>query len=154
MGIFGWLLTGGAIGLIWYYATENQWSNGKKWIGIIAVLFLSFTCSGDSLKSKGQEYVLENLKSPSSADFFSYTDSKEIRKLIKNEYNIKYDKDYDIIMLGVEATNGFGGRVREDYIVVFKDGEAVDMVDASIVNRNTIGAVLVANDIDYETITD
>ena len=38
MGIFGWFLTFVAIGLIWYYATENQWSNGKKWIGIIAVL--------------------------------------------------------------------------------------------------------------------
>lgn len=154
MGIFGWLLTGAAIGLIWKYATENQWSNGKKWIGIIAVLFLSFCCSGNTLKSKGVEYVLDNLKSPSSADFLSYTDSKDVRKLIKKEYNIKYDKDCDIIMLEVEATNGFGGRVRDTYIVLFKDGEAIDMCDASNVNINTIRTVLRINQIDYETITD
>lgn len=154
MGIFGWLLTGGAIGLIWYYATENQWSNGKKWIGIIAVLFLSFACSGDNLKSKGKEYVLDNLQNPSSADFYSYTKSKAIRKMIKEDCNIEYEKDCDIIKLGVEATGGYGRRVKLEFLVFFYDGEPIDLLDADALSTGAIRGILGESCIEYEIITD
>ena len=80
------------------------------------------------LKQAGMEFVLQRLKSPSTATFISYVNSDACREILRTEFNIILKNNCDAVSIEVEATNGFGGRNREEYLIFFKDGKAIDMI--------------------------
>lgn len=55
-----------------------------------------------------QEFVKDNLKAPSTATFASCTDS---------ETTISHSADHWTVMSYVDAQNGFGAQLRNDYLV-------------------------------------
>lgn len=58
---------------------------------------------------KCKEYVLDNLKSPSTAEFM-------------REYQWKQDENGDWIIIGkVDAQNGFGAMIRSDFMCVMNE---------------------------------
>ena len=131
--------------MIILYAQRKGWSLSIQkvvgWIGFILTFFLVYTIStevddsssssysyssSDPLLEKGKEYILQHLKSPSTAVFLSYISADDMRRQCKKK-NISYKTNCDIIAHRVEATNGFGGRDNELYFVFFKDGVPVGM---------------------------
>lgn len=93
------------------------------------------------LKQAGMEFVLQRLKSPSTATFISYGNSDVCRELLRTEFNIILKNNCDAVSIEVEATNGFGGRNREVYLVFFKDGKAIDMIDGDATTEKIRRAV-------------
>ena len=141
MSVLGWIISIIIAVIIFGYAENEQWAGWKKW-GAIFILYIvcsNIFSSGDSgLEKAGQKYILQQLNSPSTANFLSYTSSSAVRKQVKSEWGIKLKDNCDIVMIEVEGTNGFGGRVRTTYAVFFKDGEPVDMVDADNLNKEKL----------------
>lgn len=93
---------------------------------ITAVLLTGCGDSEEDLKIQAwvcaEDIVEQNLKSPSSADFCSYTDA-DILNLGDNEYKISG---------WVDAQNGFGATIRTDFTVTleltengYKNGDVV-----------------------------
>lgn len=134
MSILGWIIAiAGAFG-IGVYASRVGWSKLKQGGACVLLWIICSTIFGGGgdggLKKASQEYVLQRLKSPSTATFLSYANSDDFGDFLKNEYNLNLKDNCDAVMIEVESTNGFGGRVRNSFIVFFRDGEAVDMIDA------------------------
>ena len=142
MSFWGYLVFIIATLIIWNYGKNNQWSSTKSYITIVIASFICYTIFGNNLHQAGEDYILEHLKSPSSAIFHSHTSSRTVKKKIKADWGIELPKNCDIILIDVEAENGFGGRNRTTYAVFFKDKEPVDMIDADGLNKMKLNSVL------------
>lgn len=123
----------------------------KRTISILFVNLLLCVISGcgttvskeQALLKAGQQYILNNLKSPSTAVFLShYTAQDTKQSFIDN--GIEFQPYQDVMMIEVEGTNGFGGRETATYIVFYVDGEPIDMMDASNVNKFNVREVFSA----------
>lgn len=115
-----------------------------KWMLCCAVVFgLLQMCDGkeDKLIDAGKEYVLSNLNAPSSAVFLSHASSSKCRKVLE-DWGITMEDRHDVITLEVEAENGFGGRIRKNFMVFFVNGNAVDMEDATEVNKTNVKVLI------------
>ena len=84
------------------------------------------------LFESGKSYVLNQLKSPSTAVFQSYIDADKFRKHLKDNFDISYPSNCEITVLEVEATNGFGGRDRVNYVVFYKDGNPIGVSELEL----------------------
>lgn len=144
------ILAGLGVGAIVAVIGDRRgWSNIKRIVValVLAVLFFlpnflpdSFlpsqnsNSSGDKLVDIAAEYVRSQLKSPSTAVFHSFVKSEKFREIAKAEWNVTLPSNCDIVIIDVEATNGFGGRNRTDYAVFFKNGQPIDMIDSQELN--------------------
>lgn len=140
-------IVGLIIGLI-----TREWSKGAKLITIIVTLaiyvFLPYLIninsnnnsirSGDKLVDIGTEFVSSRLKSPSTAVFHGFVRSEFIRKKAQEEWGMILPSNCDIVVIDVEATNGLGGRNRTNYAVFFKNGQPIEMIDASELDYNKL----------------
>lgn len=114
----------------------------KHIISILFVTLLSCALSNcgttmskeEALLKAGQHYILDNLKSPSTAVFIShYTAQDTKQSFIDN--GIEFKPYQDVMMIEVEGTNGYGGRETVTYIVFYVDGKPISMMDARNVNK-------------------
>lgn len=96
--------------------------------------------SSSSIKSTGYNFVLYQLKSPSTAVLVDYFDPNVMRESF-NKIGFEMKNNQCAAMYDVEATNSFGGRVRKKYVVFFQDGEPIDLCDAEMITRNAIPTV-------------
>ena len=129
MTILGYFILGAVGAFFWGL---KSWSKFKR-IACIVVTFLVcsfiFSDNDGGLKTAGQNYILQQLKNPSTATFLSYTSSDDVRDFLEKKWSIKLKDNCDAVIIEVESTNGFGGRVKDSFIVFFKDGKAIDMID-------------------------
>lgn len=141
MSFLGWVIASLIAWQIYSYANKNQWAFWKKLTAISIVFYICMNVFGDKLEDAGKEYILQHLKSPSSATFHSYTESSIVKETIEENWGIELKDNCDIVLIEVEATNGFGGRERVEYAVFFKDGEPIDMINADGLTKSKIQAV-------------
>lgn len=145
MSALGWFLGAAAIWGVDAFAKKSGWSKLKRCGSIVLILAICYGVFGNGssgLEKAGQEYILQRLKSPSTANFLSYTSSSTVKKYVLEEWDFNLKDNWDIVMIEVEATNGFGGRNRTTYAVFFKDGEPQDMLDADKLNKETLNRTL------------
>ena len=120
----------------------------KHIISILFVTLLSFALSScgitmskeDALLKAGQQYILNNLRSPSTAVFISHYTAQDTKQSFIDS-GIEFQPYQDVMMIEVEGTNGFGGRETVTYIVFYVDGEPIDMIDARNVNQFNVREV-------------
>lgn len=124
---------------------------GKNIVTFVICVWMLSKCMGcgeSGMRSDGRNYIRSIARDPSSVEFVSYTSAREVRALLKEEWNIDLDDKYDIIIFDIEATNGFGGRNRESYAVFYVDGEPKKHMDASEINGMNIRTVIEYLDIE------
>ena len=80
---------------------------------------------------------MNQLNNPSSAKFISSTSSDKIESLLIS-WGVTLEEKHDAIMLEVEGSNAYGGRVRKSYFVFFVNGNPIDYADAEDLNRVSI----------------
>ena len=72
-------------------------------------------------KEKGWRFICQRLKSPSTAVLAGYVGPEvEACQVLARNINMR---GLSLAMFSVDAQNGFGATVREEYIVFFKNGE-------------------------------
>lgn len=109
----------------------------------IVLMLLLASCgssSSSSIKSAGYNFVLNQLKSPSTAVLVDYFDPDVMKESFK-KIGFEMKSNQCAAMYDVEATNGFGGRGRKKYVVFFQNGEPIDLCDAEMITRNAIPTV-------------
>ena len=67
----------------------------------------------------GYKYIVSNLKSPSSAKVLSYKTKKECKKELEEKSDAEFPEGMDFEYYNIEAENSFGGRVTNDFVVVY-----------------------------------
>ena len=91
-----------------------------KFLVVLSVIIAFCSCSSkeSQLVERGQRFILNQLNDPSSAKFISSTSSDKIESLLIS-WGVTLEEKHDAIMLEVEGSNAYGGRVRKSYCVFF-----------------------------------
>ena len=110
-----------------------------KFLVVLSVIIAFCSCSSkeSQLIERGQRFILNQLNDPSSAKFISSTSSDKIESLLIS-WGVTLEEKHDAIMLEVEGSNAYGGRVRKSYCVFFVNGNPIDYADAEDLNRVSI----------------
>ncbi len=110
-----------------------------KFLVALSVIIAFCSCSSkeSQLVERGQRFILNQLNNPSSAKFISSTSSDKIESLLIS-WGVTLEEKHDAIMLEVEGSNAYGGRVRKSYCVFFVNGNPIDYADAEDLNRVSI----------------
>ena len=110
-----------------------------KFLVVLSVIIAFCSCSSkeSQLVERGQRFILNQLNDPSSAKFISSTSSDKIESLLIS-WGVTLEEKHDAIMLEVEGSNAYGGRVRKSYCVFFVNGNPIDYADAEDLNRVSI----------------
>lgn len=110
-----------------------------KFLVVLSVIIAFCSCSSkeSQLVERGQRFILNQLNDPSSAKFISSTSSDKIESLLIS-WGVTLEEKHDAIMLEVEGSNAYGGRVRKSYCVFFVNGNPIDYADADDLNRVSI----------------
>lgn len=110
-----------------------------KFLVVLSVIIAFCSCSSkeSQLVERGQRFILNQLNDPSSAKFISSTSSDKIESLLIS-WGVTLEEKHDAIMLEVEGSNAYGGRVRKSYCVFFVNGNPIDYADAENLNRVSI----------------
>lgn len=110
-----------------------------KFLVVLSVIIAFCSCSSkeSQLVERGQRFILNQLNNPSSAKFISSTSSDKIESLLIS-WGVTLEEKHDAIMLEVEGSNAYGGRVRKSYCVFFVNGNPIDYADAEDLNRVSI----------------
>ena len=110
-----------------------------KSLVVLSVIIAFCSCSSkeSQLVERGQRFILNQLNDPSSAKFISSTSSDKIESLLIS-WGVTLEEKHDAIMLEVEGSNAYGGRVRKSYCVFFVNGNPIDYADAEDLNRVSI----------------
>ena len=110
-----------------------------KFLVVLSVITAFCSCSSkeSQLVERGQRFILNQLNDPSSAKFISSTSSDKIESLLIS-WGVTLEEKHDAIMLEVEGSNAYGGRVRKSYCVFFVNGNPIDYADAEDLNRVSI----------------
>ena len=110
-----------------------------KFLVVLSVIIAFCSCSSkeSQLVERGQRFILNQLNNPSSAKFISSTSSDKIESLLIS-WGVTLEEKHDAIMLEVEGSNAYGGRVRKSYCVFFVNGNPIDYADADDLNRVSI----------------
>ena len=97
------------------------------------------------LKGVTINYVVNNLKSPSTASPVSYRNPKDTKSLLDQSGNyLKSCEGSCQTMLTVDAQNSFGAYIRETYVVFYRNNrpchmESLKEIDRTRNSQNTIG---------------
>ena len=110
----------------------NFWIMKHKWLIGCIILLLSACGNKISYDEKGWEFVLDRLKSPSSAKLISCVD-KDGMKVILDNLDVKLNLSITAEMYDFDAQNSFGSMIRESYVVFFKNGEPFHLEKSSTV---------------------
>ena len=110
-----------------------------KFLVVLSVIIAFCSCSSkeSQLVERGQRCILNQLNDPSSAKFISSTSSDKIESLLIS-WGVTLEEKHDAIMLEVEGSNAYGGRVRKSYCIFFVNGNPIDYADAEDLNRVSI----------------
>ena len=110
-----------------------------KFLVVLSVIIAFCSCSSkeSQLVERGQRFILNQLNDPSSAKFISSTSSDKIESLLIS-WGVTLEEKHDAIMLEVEGSNAYGGRVRKSYCVFFVNGNPIDYADAEDLSRVSI----------------
>lgn len=110
-----------------------------KFLVVLSVIIAFCSCSSkeSQLVERGQRFILNQLNDPSSAKFISSTSSDKIESLLIS-WGVTLEEKHDAIMLEVEGSNAYGGKVRKSYCVFFVNGNPIDYADAEDLNRVSI----------------
>ena len=113
-----------------------------KHFKLYVVLFMmialcSCTSKESQLLQRGQSYILNQLGNPSTATFISHTSSDKVESLLR-EWGVTLEEKHDAILIEVEGSNAYGGRVRKNYCVFFVNGNPIDYADSENLNRVSI----------------
>lgn len=110
-----------------------------KFLVVLSVIIAFCSCSSkeSQLVERGQRFILNQLNDPSSAKFISSTSSDKIESLLIS-WGVTLEEKHDAIMLEVEGSNAYGGRVRKSYCVFFVNGNPIDYANAEDLNRVSI----------------
>lgn len=110
-----------------------------KFLVVLSVIIAFCSCSSkeSQLVERGQRFILNQLNDPSSAKFISSTSSDKIESLLIS-WGVTLEEKHDAIMLEVEGSNAYGGRVRKSYCIFFVNGNPIDYADAEDLNRVSI----------------
>ena len=108
---------------------ENTGCGWKTWAIIIIAIVACFRyCSlpscgdGSDYNEEGYEYACAHLKSPSTAVLLSYITADDCAELLEEDgWLLK--NSVSICGYEIEATNGFGGRVKNWFYVLFYKGK-------------------------------
>lgn len=116
-----------------------------KFLVVLSVIIAFCSCSSkeSQLVERGQRFILNQLNDPSSAKFISSTSSDKIESLLIS-WGVTLEEKHDAIMLEVEGSNAYGGRVRKSYCVFFVNGNPIDYADAENLNRVSIHQYITA----------
>ena len=132
-------------------------SSYKTWERIICVVlgicascyFLVRSCSSEQnasergatkeerLIERGKEFILNQVNSPSTTTFLTTTPMDKTEDLLR-EWGVKLEEKHDALMIGFEATNQLGGRVRQNWCIFYVNGTPVDYADGSYINRANV----------------
>lgn len=110
---------------------------------VALVLLILSACGGASYDKKGWEFVLNHLKSPSSAKLVSYVDKNGMKEVFKKA-DIKLAPCITAEMYDCDAQNGFGAMIRESYVVFFKNGKPCHMEKSTSISKSSEVALKVA----------
>ena len=115
----------------------------KKFIGrliMLAAIFCAISCGNtkeNSLINKGEDFILDQVLSPSSTIFLSTTPSDIVEDLF-TQWGVEIEEKHDIIMIEFETANAIGGKVRKSYCIFFVDGEPIDFADSENINKTNV----------------
>lgn len=109
----------------------------------IIIAFCSCTSKETQLVQRGKAFILDQVISPSTTTFISHTSSDKIEALLC-QWGVQLEEKHDALMIEIETTNGFGGRVRKNLCVFFVNGNPVEYADADDLNRVSIHQYITA----------
>lgn len=104
---------------------------------IIAFCSCTSTSKESQLVERGQTFILNQLNNPSTAKFLSYTPNDKVEALLRS-WGVTLEEKHDVIMLEVEGSNAYGGRISKTYCVFFVNGNPIDYADADNINASNI----------------
>lgn len=104
---------------------------------IIAFSSCVFASKESQLVERGQTFLLNQLNNPSTAKFLSYTPNDKVEELLIS-WGVTLEEKHDVIMLEVEGSNVYGGKISKTYCVFFVNGNPVDYADADNINASSI----------------
>jgi hypothetical protein len=88
------------------------------------------------LKEMTINYIVNRLKSPSTASIVSYKNSVNTKEMLNESRNyLEYCEGFYATTLTVDAQNSFGAYVRSDYILFFKDYEPCHFEDIRSIDK-------------------
>lgn len=134
-----------------------DFSSYKTWeriacvvLGICAVCyFLTRSCSSEQsslgygaskeerLIERGKEFILSQVNSPSTTTFLTTTPMDKTEGLLR-QWGVTLEERHDALMIGFEATNLYGGRVRKNWCIFFVNGTPIDYADGDNINRANV----------------
>ena len=134
-----------------------DFSSYKTWeriiiagIAVIAILYFCISsCDSTSSSSnksfqkeeqlieRGKEYILRQVNSPSTTTFLTTTPMDKTEALLK-EWGVHLEEKHDALMIGFEATNLYGGRVRKNWCIFYVNGYPIDYADGENINRANV----------------
>ena len=93
-------------------------------------------------KEKGWRFICQRLKSPSTAVLAGYVGPEvEACQVLARKINMR---GLSLAMFSVDAQNGFGATVREEYIVFFKNGEPKHIERSESVANGSLSMLKIA----------
>ena len=116
------------------FGAKKGWTSTRRFITSMvcccALTFLAFnlsSCSSTSCDKDGYAYVVDRLKSPTTAQLLSVVNKDKFRNFIKQECNINLPDGLEAECYEISAQNGFGAHLKSRYIVFFWHGKPIHM---------------------------
>lgn len=103
----------------------------------IIIALCSCTSKESQLVQRGKTFISNQLGNPSGISFISHTPSDNVEALLR-EWGVTFEEKHDAILIEVEGSNVYGGRVRKNYCVFFVNGNPIDYADSENLNRVSI----------------
>ena len=103
----------------------------------IIIALCSCTSKESQLVQRGKTFISNQLGNPSGISFISHTSSDNVEALLR-EWGVTLEEKHDAILIEVEGSNVYGGRVRKNYCVFFVNGNPIDYADSENLNRVSI----------------
>ena len=103
----------------------------------IIIALCSCTSKESQLVQRGRTFISNQLGNPSDISFISHTSNDNVEALLR-EWGVTLEEKHDAILIEVEGSNVYGGRVRKNYCVFFVNGNPIDYADSENLNRVSI----------------
>ena len=103
----------------------------------IIIALCSCTSKESQLVQRGKTFISNQLGNPSDISFISHTSNDNVEALLR-EWGVTLEEKHDAILIEVEGSNVYGGRVRKNYCVFFVNGNPIDYADSENLNRVSI----------------
>lgn len=103
----------------------------------IIIALCSCTSKESQLVQRGKTFISNQLGNPSDISFISHSSNDNVEALLR-EWGVTLEEKHDAILIEVEGSNVYGGRVRKNYCVFFVNGNPIDYADSENLNRVSI----------------